>query len=191
MDDLCAFNGGTLVVPGSHRLLSDIGSGNPVTEPLPPAINLEAPAGTVMMFEGRLLHGTGVNQSDEERIILVMNSVKAYMRQQELHMLSVAPEILANASKKLLYRLGARPGGLGGIEGAWAEYLVNQRFALEKGEYIRVRELSPESSVEELSRDYGYRYSEMGRTQAEDQPEAIPEVARFHGITPDWELKEG
>ncbi len=189
MDDLCAFNGGTLVVPGSHRLLSDIGSGNPVTQPLPPAINLEAPAGTVMMFEGRLLHGTGVNQSDEERIILVMNSVKANMRQQELHMLSVAPEVLEHASEKLLYRLGARPGGLGGIEGVWNEYQVNQRLAIERGEYIRVRELSPESSIEELSRDYGYRYSEMSRTQAQEQPEAIPEVARYHGIVPDWEMK--
>lgn len=190
MDDLSAFNGGTLVVPGSHRLLSDIGSGNPVTEPLPPAINLEAPAGTVMMFEGRLLHGTGVNQSDEEQIILVMNSVKAMMRQQELHMLSVAPEILANASSKLLYRLGAQPYGLGGIEGAWSEYIVNQRLALEKGEYIRIRELSPDSTVEELSRDYGYRYSHMGRTQAKEQPEAIPEVARYHDVEPDWQLIE-
>ncbi|MDA0790269.1 MAG: phytanoyl-CoA dioxygenase family protein [Proteobacteria bacterium] len=189
MDDLTAFNGGTLVVPGSHRLLSEIGSGNPVEKPLPPAINLEAPAGTVMMFEGRLLHGTGVNQSDAERIILVMNSVKAVMRQQELHMLSAAPDVLENASAKLLYRLGAYPGGLGGVEGAWAEYIVNQRFAIERGEYIRVRELSPDSSVEELSRDYGYRYSESGRHQASLQPESIPEVARYHSVEPAWQLK--
>ena len=66
---------------------------------------------------------------------------------------------------------------------------MNQRLAIERGEYIRVRELSPESSIEELSRDYGYRYSEMSRTQAQEQPEAIPEVARYHGIVPDWEMK--
>ena len=46
------------VVPGSHKLISEVGAGNPVG-PLPPAINAECPAGTVVMFEGRLLHGTG------------------------------------------------------------------------------------------------------------------------------------
>ena len=52
MDDMTSHYGGTLVVPGSHRLISAAGAGNPITEPLPPAINLAAPAGTVMMFEG-------------------------------------------------------------------------------------------------------------------------------------------
>ncbi len=190
MDDLTAFNGGTLVVPGSHKLLSEIGSGNPVEKPLPPAINLEAPAGTVMMFEGRLLHGTGVNQSNKERIILVMNSVKGMMRQQELHMLSAAPDVLENASAKLLYRLGAFPGGLGGVEGAWAEYIVDQRLAMERGEYVRIRELTADSSEEELSRNFSYRYSDMGRRQAPYQPESIPAVARYQSVEPQWTLKE-
>ena len=70
-------------------------------------------------------------------------------------MLSAAPDVLANASPKLLYRLGARPEGLGGIEGAWVEYQVNQRLAVERGEYIRVRELSADSPTEELSATTG------------------------------------
>ena len=49
IDDMKSYYGGTLVVPGSHRLISVAGSGNPITEPLPPAINLAAPAGTVMI----------------------------------------------------------------------------------------------------------------------------------------------
>ena len=49
------------MVPTSHRLISEAGAGNPVP-PLPPAINLAAKAVTVVMFEGRLLHGTGVNK---------------------------------------------------------------------------------------------------------------------------------
>ena len=174
LDDMGPHNGGTLVVPGSHKLLSEPGTGQPITTPLPPAINLTAPAGTVMIFEGRLLHGTGVNRSDKPRTVLVMNSIKPFMRQQELHMFSARKEILEKASDKLLYRLGAIPTGLGGIEGAWnGDRLVGQRLALEQGQYLTVGELSPDSSVEELNQDFGYRHSEVGERQAPDQPEWV------------------
>ncbi|NCF33573.1 MAG: hypothetical protein GWP50_08390 [Proteobacteria bacterium] len=172
LDDMGPHNGGTLVVPGSHKLLSAPGTGQPITTPLPPAINLTARAGTVMIFEGRLLHGTGVNRSDESRTVLVMNSIKPFMRQQELHMFSADTEILENASDKLLYRLGAIPTGLGGIEGAWnGDRLVRQRRAMEQGQYLAVGELSPDSTTEELNQDFGYRHSEVGERQAPDQPE--------------------
>jgi ectoine hydroxylase-related dioxygenase (phytanoyl-CoA dioxygenase family) len=188
MDDMGEHNGGTLVVPGSHRLLSQPTSGSPLTTPLPPAINLQADAGTVVIFEGRLLHGTGVNKSDHSRMILVMNSIKPFMRQQELHLLSAAPEILENASAKLAYRLGARPTGLGGIEGAWqGDFLIGQRLAFEQGNYRRVRELSPDSPAEELAADYGYRHSDTGIKLAAAQPEALDAVAsRFGNTTPRW-----
>jgi len=177
MDDLRAENGGTLVVPGSHKILSRRGSENALSEVMPPAINLEAPAGTVMIFEGRLLHGTGVNQLDEERIILAMNSIKPVMRQQELHLLSAKPEVLRNASRKLLYRLGAIPSGLGGIEGVWSgESLVNQRLSMEANAYTRVGELSPTSPLEELAADFGYRHSDIGQSQAPHQQEMLPEI---------------
>ncbi|RPG28392.1 MAG: hypothetical protein CBC52_006435 [Gammaproteobacteria bacterium TMED92] len=172
LDDMGPHNGGTLVVPGSHKLLSAPGTGQPITTPLPPAINLTAPAGTVMIFEGRLLHGSGVNRSDDSRSVLVMNSIKPFMRQQELHMFSAHTETLKNASDKLLYRLGAIPTGLGGIEGAWnGDHLVGQRLALEQGQYLPVGELSPDSTTEELNQDFGYRHSEVGARQAPDQPE--------------------
>ena len=171
MDDVTAENGGTLVVPGSHRLLSGYRTGQPVTEALPPAINLTAPAGTVMIFEGRLLHGTGVNRSNATRTILVMNSIKPFMRQQEIHLMSTRPELLQEGSAKFLYRIGARPFGLGGIEGAWnGDYLVDQRLLLEGGGYVRVGELSPDSSAEELGRRYAYRQSGIGHRQAPSQP---------------------
>ena len=174
LDDMGPHNGGTLVVPGSHKLLSDPGTGQPVTTPMPPAINLSAPAGTVMIFEGRLLHGTGVNRSDTARTVLVMNSIKPFMRQQELHLFSAHSSILENASDKLLYRLGAMPTGLGGIEGAWnGDRLVGQRLALEQGRYLPVGELSADSSEQELQQNFGYRHSEVGARQAPHQPEGI------------------
>lgn len=188
LDDTSAHNGGTLVIPGSHRLLSAGGSGAPITDPLPPAINLEAPAGTVMIFEGRLLHGTGVNRSNATRTILVMNAIKPFMRQQEVHLLSALPEVLAGGSPKFLYRIGARPTGLGGIEGDWnGEYLVGQRLAIERGEYLRVGELSPESPPEVLAADYGYRTSSFGLRQAPHQSETRLGIkARYADARPDW-----
>ncbi|MBK88893.1 MAG: hypothetical protein CMQ44_08565, partial [Gammaproteobacteria bacterium] len=75
-------------------------------------------------------------------------------------------------SDKLLYRLGARPTGLGGIEGAWnGDRLVGQRLALEQGRYLAVGELSPNSTARELNQDFGYRHSEVGARQAPYQPE--------------------
>ena len=50
---------------------------------LPPAINIEASSGTVVMMDGRLLHGTGVNHTDDWRYIMTQSNVKPWMRQQE------------------------------------------------------------------------------------------------------------
>ncbi len=187
MDDMTSHNGGTLVVPGSHKLISAAGSGNPLTEPLPPAINLAAPAGTVMMFEGRLLHGTGVNRSNASRSIMVMNSVKPFMRQQELHLLSARADVLQNASPKLLYRLGALPTGLGGVEGAWHEYQINQRLALENGRYEPVGALTPDD-VDALSAPLTYRESLLARRQFEHQPETLDMVRRlYENLKPAWQ----
>ena len=188
MEDMTAHNGGTLVVPGSHKILSNAGSGGAIKTPLPPAINLEAPAGTVMIFEGRLLHGTGVNRSNDSRIICVMNSIKPFMRQQELHMLSAKTELLEQGSRKFLYRIGARPTGLGGVEGAWnGDFLVNQRLMLEHGNYLPIGELSPDMSIEELGENFGYRSSDVGISQAEHQPETAPSVQnQYADVVQTW-----
>ena len=190
MDDMTSHNGGTLVVPGSHKLISAAGSGDPIAEPLPPAINLAAPAGTVMVFEGRLLHGTGVNKSTASRTILVMNSVKSFMRQQELHMLSARADVLKNASPKLLYRLGALPSKLGYAEGTSDEYQVNQRLALESGRYEPVGALRPDD-VDALGAPFTYRESVTARQQFEHQPETLDEIReRYANMNPAWEAPQ-
>ena len=103
--DINEKNGGTLVIPGSHRILIEAGSGGKVGK-LPPAINLEAKAGTVMLFDGRMLHGTGVNRTDKQRFVATMSNVKAWTRTQENWVISVAPDVLEKASPKLLHRIG-------------------------------------------------------------------------------------
>lgn len=180
LDEFRADNGGTLIIPGSHLIASKSIS---IDEPLPPAINLEAPAGTVCVFEGRVLHGTGVNRTNQRRAMMVSNSLKPWMRHQEVHLLSLAKDVIDKASPKLLYRLGFRPtGAIGGVEGNWrGEYQVFQRLVLESKDFKPIRELSRNSSKEELMKDYNYRHSELGARLSRFQDGAIPEVKAKYG----------
>ncbi len=104
LQDVDERNGGTLLVPGSHRANGEPGKG--LYGALPRPINLEAPAGTVLMFDGRLLHGGAVNHTDDHRYVLTNSVVKPWARQQESFLLGVSPEVLAEATDKLLWRLG-------------------------------------------------------------------------------------
>ena len=55
--DVDETNGGTLVIPASHRFLSAaFRNGTPVGK-LPPCINVDAPAGSMVLTHGHLLHG--------------------------------------------------------------------------------------------------------------------------------------
>ena len=58
-----------------------------------------------MLFDGRMLHGTGVNRTDKQRFVATMSNVKAWTRTQENWVISVAPDVLEKASPKLLHRI--------------------------------------------------------------------------------------
>ena len=160
-------NGGTLIIPGSHKNIIKAGSNGKIGK-LPPAINLEARAGTVMLFDGRLLHGTGVNHTNKIRFVAAMSNVKSWMRSQENWVISVNPEIIKNASPKLLHRMGMQAVTYGGtIEGfgMGAAGKVDEsrgsikyfREAFDEGEYIRVGELSSTSPKSVLKKNYTLR----------------------------------
>ena len=161
-----------MIVPRSHKILFQSGNHRPVKQ-LPPAISLEAKAGTIMMMNGYTLHGTGINQTENPRHILVMACIKPWMRTQELFPFSLDPEVLANASLKLLKRLCFIGNGSGGIEGHGQEpgVLRGMRQAMDAGNYVRIGELSPSSSKEELTRDYTWRSTTTGWRAAKNQPE--------------------
>ena len=108
-----------------------------------------------MLMDGRLLHGTGVNHTDEWRYIMTNSNVKPWLRQQENWQLTVDPEVLANASAKLLQRMGFHSSGPTEV----ANYSTPKttrtlRLAMETGDYRRIRELRsplPEDVKEALS----------------------------------------
>ena len=160
--------GGTLVIPGSHTVLADaVRAGKPVGK-LPPAINIDAKAGTMVITDGRLLHGTGINHTDQPRIVMLNGMQKPWLRQQENWMLSVRPEVLERASAKLLHRMGYQAttgtqtneghgfGAMGKLDEA-AGALVDFRLAADKGKYRRVGELGPDADGETLNTPFTLR----------------------------------
>ena len=61
---------------------------------VPPSVNLEAKAGTIMLFEGRVLHRTGANRTNQFKYVVTPANVKPWLRQQENTMLGLRPEVL-------------------------------------------------------------------------------------------------
>jgi ectoine hydroxylase-related dioxygenase (phytanoyl-CoA dioxygenase family) len=161
-------NGGTLMIPGSHRTLAEAGESGDVGK-LPPPFNLDAPAGAVMVFDGRLLHGTGANRTSRQRFVATMSAIKPWMRQQENWVISVKPEVLAWASPKLLHRMGFQAVFNGGtVEGFGINYangapgdpmgaILAFRQAMDAGEYRRVGELRPDLPPSDLQRNFTLR----------------------------------
>ena len=166
--DIDESNGGTLLIPGSHAELSQAMRERRPVGKLPPAINLEAPAGSITLTDGRILHSTGINYTDEPRIVLLSSMQPNWKRQQENWMLSVRPEVLQRASPKLLQRMGfqATTGGqtneghgfgARGLVGEPVGALRDFRMAADRGDYVRVGELGPDSSDTELQAPFTLR----------------------------------
>ena len=103
--DFHAANGATRVVPGSHL------SGR---QPKPELyrdedlVAIEAPAGSAMIFEGRLWHGSGTNRTDEPRMGLLNTYCGPQFRPQENYTLGLLPEVLAGAPRRLKELVGLK-----------------------------------------------------------------------------------
>jgi ectoine hydroxylase-related dioxygenase (phytanoyl-CoA dioxygenase family) len=84
-------NGATRVVPGSHLL----GRGPEMTDMADPKTTaVEAPAGTALVFDGRLWHQTGANvTADERRFGVLSYYCRPFIRQQENWFVSIDPAV--------------------------------------------------------------------------------------------------
>jgi ectoine hydroxylase-related dioxygenase (phytanoyl-CoA dioxygenase family) len=103
LDDFTPENGATRIVPGSHKLASQPDFSMTAEQTTPVC----GPAGTVMVFDGRLWHQTGPNTTaDERRHGILAYYCRPFMRQQENWFLSVDPDVLANADPRLKHMLG-------------------------------------------------------------------------------------
>ena len=127
LTDFTAENGATLVVPGSHL------SGRQPDHDLDSNANwvpATAPAGTVLAFEGRVWHSTGVNTTDRYRTGMTINFCAPQFRQQENFLMGTLPEVVDEASPELLALMGFKAWqGYGGYENH-GQWVVRGEYAL-------------------------------------------------------------
>lgn len=101
LDDFTERNGATRVVPGSH-IVRELRRWAPEA-----TVPVEGPAGSVMVFDGRLAHGTGANRTqDVERRAILAYHCRPFIRQQENFFLGLDPAVRRTERPALLARLG-------------------------------------------------------------------------------------
>jgi ectoine hydroxylase-related dioxygenase (phytanoyl-CoA dioxygenase family) len=133
IDDFTEANGATRVYPGSH--LPENGVAPDSILSTDGSIPAEAPAGTALVFETRLYHGTGANKTQADRRALFILLTRSWVRTIENHTLSVRPEVLARMSDRLKTLHGFRTtGSAGGVDGPVEGEFVDRDFASRIGE---------------------------------------------------------
>ena len=115
LDDFTAENGATRFVPGSHTL-------NRAPGPEDAAVAtaaMQAPAGSIVVFESRVWHKTGHNSTaSESRAGVFAWYTRPIYRTQENWFLALRPEVRQFASEEALVLLGFKTQGLGLVNGA-------------------------------------------------------------------------
>jgi ectoine hydroxylase-related dioxygenase (phytanoyl-CoA dioxygenase family) len=113
LTDFTAANGGTRLVPGSHRETR-----SPVPFEELPSIPAEMPRGSVLVWHGSLWHGGGANDTAARRLGLAMNYCAGYLRQQENQQLGVPLAVARGFSARLrkLCGFGIYKGLIGHID---------------------------------------------------------------------------
>lgn len=116
LNDFTESNGATRLVPGSHRRQAE----PPRDEPVETVAGV-GPAGTALVFDGRIWHGTGANTTaDGHRYGILTYFCRPWIRPQENYTLSTHPDVLATADDELLALLGMKVWRtLGGVQGPW------------------------------------------------------------------------
>ncbi len=101
IDDFTAENGGTIVIPGSHKWPA---------ERVPTDMDVKDPlvmkAGTACLFSGNLWHAGGANRTEKTRRAIIVAVVQPWLRTLENHFLSIPFPIAAKLDEKIQSLLG-------------------------------------------------------------------------------------
>jgi ectoine hydroxylase-related dioxygenase (phytanoyl-CoA dioxygenase family) len=114
LTDFTEANGGTRVVPGSHRA-----DHSPRKEErAAPSLPTVMPAGSVLVYHGSLWHGGGANLSASRRLAIVCNYCAGFLRQEECQLLALPREQVAGFPPRLqaLVGYGTYRGLLGHVD---------------------------------------------------------------------------
>jgi|JI10StandDraft_1071094.scaffolds.fasta_scaffold382861_2 ectoine hydroxylase-related dioxygenase (phytanoyl-CoA dioxygenase family) len=122
LTDFTRENGGTHLVPGSHRE-----SRIPRKGDQPETIQAEMPAGSVLFYDASLWHGGGENRTGDRRLGLVANYCAGYLRQEECQLLALPREQVAEFPPRLrrLVGYGTYRGLLGHVDQQSPEVLID------------------------------------------------------------------
>ena len=112
-------NGGTRLIPGSHKwpkIDYKIANSSKYQEM---AKSITAPKGSVIVWEGRVWHGNGLNRSGAVRSNISIAYLQSWIRPQENSQYSVREEVIKRLTERQKAVLGFVPfGSLGGHDGS-------------------------------------------------------------------------
>lgn len=108
VDDVDARNGGTWIFPGSQGLLPDEIPYTDEQYQARTAVQVSAPAGSVVMFNPLLWHCAGANHTDRDRRAVKMLMVRDWLMPQMDYSRSVRPEVLSRLDGEARRILGHR-----------------------------------------------------------------------------------
>lgn len=116
LDEFTAQNGATRVVPRSH-LQAEAGR----SETLP----ITGTAGSACILDGRVIHGSGTNDTDRERVSILALYSAPFLRQQENASRSLSPDIrreLSPSARRLLgFDVWKGLGAVNGLPATWMQ----------------------------------------------------------------------
>jgi ectoine hydroxylase-related dioxygenase (phytanoyl-CoA dioxygenase family) len=121
LTDFTKRNGTTELVPGTH-----LSGAYPDKEDQHRygIVQLEAPAGCLLVFDGRLWHGNGANCGAPDRLGVLATFCAPQFRQQENMFLAMHPELWRELPEKLKARLGYKVwNGYGRVESQFRGYV--------------------------------------------------------------------
>jgi ectoine hydroxylase-related dioxygenase (phytanoyl-CoA dioxygenase family) len=101
LTDFTEENGGTRIVPGSHR-----SERNPRRGDGTESIATEMSAGSVLIYHGSLWHGGGANRSNTARAAIICNYCAGFLRQEECQLLALPRERVAAMPPRLQRLVG-------------------------------------------------------------------------------------
>jgi ectoine hydroxylase-related dioxygenase (phytanoyl-CoA dioxygenase family) len=115
LDDFTEANGATRVIPGSHIAERGLAPDNIYT--IKGTVPALAPAGSAILVDTRLWHGSGENRTDERRRAIVLLTQRSWTRTVNNGVLSVHPSVLEKMCDRMKAMFGHRvTGGLGSIQ---------------------------------------------------------------------------
>ncbi|MFI7080061.1 phytanoyl-CoA dioxygenase family protein [Micromonospora sp. NPDC049903] len=125
LDDFTDSNGATLIAPGSHRWAD---GRRPQPHELVPAV---MPAGSALVYSGRLWHAAGHNAAETTRRALICEHVLPWLRPADNHILATGVEQLRLLAPALRRLAGVAPASdyLGLVAGQDPEQWLRQTAA--------------------------------------------------------------